>query len=200
VTSAEGRGHRFSRGDHLKVRRTGYFHHGVYVSDDRVVEFGGRIWDKPSARIQAVSLACFERGGTAVVVSHPSRTLVGWLPSAVTPHEIVMRAEFLIENTPANRYNLAGFNCETAANWCACGGYSESHQTRTFFGIGTIAGGACMLWTAKRARDQQPIHWWVLAPGTVTTALVVAYNMAIRSFWRDIGHSWAEYDRRAREP
>ena len=57
-----------------------------------------------------------------------------------------------------------------------------------------------MLWTAKRARDKQPIHRRVLAPGTVTTALVVVYDMAIRSFWRDIRHSWAEYDWRAREP
>jgi hypothetical protein len=199
MASPERQSHRFSRGDHLRVWRTGYFHHGVYVSDDRVVEFGGTIWDKPSTRVRAVSLACFARGGTAVV-RHPSRTLVGWLPPPVTPDEIVMRAEFLIENTPASRYNLAGFNCETAANWCACGGYSESHQTRTFFLIGTVAGGACMLLTAKRARDQQPIHWWVLAPGTVTTALVVVYNLAIRSFWRDIGHSWAGDERRAREP
>ncbi|MGP8161593.1 MAG: lecithin retinol acyltransferase family protein [Candidatus Dormibacteria bacterium] len=33
----------FLPGDHLRVRRLGYFHHGIYVGDGRVVQVGGRI-------------------------------------------------------------------------------------------------------------------------------------------------------------
>ena len=62
---------RFQRGDHLQVRRPMlYNHHGIYVSDDRVIQFGGGIWDKPHAVISAVSLKDFERDGTARVVRH----------------------------------------------------------------------------------------------------------------------------------
>jgi Lecithin retinol acyltransferase len=43
-------------GDHLRVkRRLGYYHHGIYAGDDRVVQFGGGI--KPNARIEEVDLA-----------------------------------------------------------------------------------------------------------------------------------------------
>ena len=43
---------RFRSGDHLKVRRPrGYDHHGIYISDDRVIQFGSGITltDKGSA-------------------------------------------------------------------------------------------------------------------------------------------------------
>lgn len=32
---------RFSLGDHLRVWRGYFWHHGIYVGDDRVVQFGG---------------------------------------------------------------------------------------------------------------------------------------------------------------
>ena len=37
-----------------------YNHHGIYIGDDRVIQFGGGIWDKPHAKIEAVSLKDFE--------------------------------------------------------------------------------------------------------------------------------------------
>lgn len=41
----------FSAGDHVKVRRLLYTHHGIYVNDRRVIDFsGGRnIFGKPRA-------------------------------------------------------------------------------------------------------------------------------------------------------
>jgi lecithin:retinol acyltransferase len=60
---------RFEPGDHLQVRRRFlYNHHGIDVTDDRVIQFGGGIFDKPHATIEAVSLADFEKDGTAEVV------------------------------------------------------------------------------------------------------------------------------------
>jgi Lecithin retinol acyltransferase len=31
----------FERGDHLRVRRFGYDHHGIYMPDARVIDFSG---------------------------------------------------------------------------------------------------------------------------------------------------------------
>lgn len=60
-------------GDQLQVRRPlGYFHHGIYVSADRVIQFGSGIslLDKHTTSVEAVSLAEFENGGTAKVVRY----------------------------------------------------------------------------------------------------------------------------------
>lgn len=48
---------RFKPGDHLAVSRWLYQHHGVYVGDERVVQFGGRILDKPR-NCETVALWC----------------------------------------------------------------------------------------------------------------------------------------------
>jgi lecithin:retinol acyltransferase len=46
-------------GDHLRVWRGLYYHHGIYVGDDQVVQFGGRIGRRrPTAR-QASWMAAF---------------------------------------------------------------------------------------------------------------------------------------------
>lgn len=42
---------RFAMGDHLRVWRPlwwpmGYYHHGIYIGHDRVVQFGGSVFDK----------------------------------------------------------------------------------------------------------------------------------------------------------
>jgi hypothetical protein len=97
---------RFERGDHLRVLRFGvYWHHGVYVSDDRVIEFGGGIKDKPQAVIRPVSLDQFERHGrdTAEAVRHPRRFMLGLGdggPEALPADEIVARAEWLTAPRP----------------------------------------------------------------------------------------------------
>lgn len=92
----------FNRGDHLQVRRVwGYNHHGIYVSDERVIQFGGGISDKPGAAITAVPLKEFELDRNAVVVRHGRRTwLTGYLPAADEPGKIIARAEFLLALQP----------------------------------------------------------------------------------------------------
>jgi len=55
----------FTPGDHLQVRRKlGYNHHGIYINDDRVIQFGGGIFDKPHAAIEAVPLKTSSRVST----------------------------------------------------------------------------------------------------------------------------------------
>jgi hypothetical protein len=61
----------FDAGDHIKVKRLLYTHHGIYVNDCRVIDFsGGRnIVEKPKALVQPRTLKEFEgkRGGAEQV-------------------------------------------------------------------------------------------------------------------------------------
>ena len=52
----------FDAGDHVKVKRLLYRHHGIYVDDCRVIDVsGGRnIFEKPKALVQARTLEDFE--------------------------------------------------------------------------------------------------------------------------------------------
>ena len=58
----------FSLGDHLRVWRGYFWHHGTYVGDDRVVQFGGGIFDKRHACVEEVTLSDFLQGGRVEVV------------------------------------------------------------------------------------------------------------------------------------
>ena len=57
----------FDAGDHIKVKRLLYTHHGICVNDCRVIDFsGGRnILEKPKALVRARTLKEFEGKGTA---------------------------------------------------------------------------------------------------------------------------------------
>src|SRR5207247_1774306 len=105
---------KFSPGDHLRVRRGLYYHHGIYVGNNQVVQFGGRIGDKAHAKIAVVPFACFLRGDRAEVVDQSKLTWLGlWkLPPALPPERIVARARCLAERQSEGAYNLVGRNCE----------------------------------------------------------------------------------------
>ncbi|MEY9861548.1 hypothetical protein ABH935_007189 [Catenulispora sp. GAS73] len=198
---------RFEPGDHLAVRRIGYMHHGVYISDDRVIQFGGRILDKPNATIGAVTLAEFERDGTARVVEHgkPER-FVQQLPEAASSEAIIEAAEWLLANHEPrrNRYNLIGNNCEHMANFCVAGGYTESHQVRWYFRIKAVLGEVLLLYIGYRSRRNRPLTWPLAIFAVAFTALgvipVFMYNWHIRRFWKHMGPKWRAYQQaRARD-
>jgi hypothetical protein len=144
---------RFRPGDHLQVWRRFYYHHGVYLGDDRVVQFGGRVSDKPHARIDEVELAAFEQSGIAQVVEHGRHSWPGiWdLPPADPPERIVDRARWLVDHHPDGAYNVFGRNCESIANWCVAG-YGESHQWRRAQGVNALFGAGFSLWVAHQIR------------------------------------------------
>jgi hypothetical protein len=62
----------FQPGDHLQVWRGYYYHHGIYISDDRVIQFGSGVTllNKHGTSVGEVSLKDFENGGTVKVVRH----------------------------------------------------------------------------------------------------------------------------------
>jgi Lecithin retinol acyltransferase len=196
----------FMPGMHIRVRRRlGYFHHGIYVGDDEVIQFGGRIMDKPTATVGAVSLVAFESGGRAEAVEHDRehalmRTLIlptpPWLPAAEAPEKIICRARWLAANHPPGRYHLVGYNCEHAANFCATGWYTESHQVRAFFGLNALLALPLAYRFGRRAKSPPTRAWYILAAAKTVLSLttITLYNWNIRRFWVDIGRQWRIYE------
>jgi hypothetical protein len=126
-------------GAQLKVRRLAldlvpYDHHGIYVDDDEVIEFGGgNIRNKGAVKVRVTTLSEFENGGNAEVVQHPVTwsgiTYSHYLP----PEETITRARWLLDHQPPS-YWVAHRNCEYVANWCATGDF-ESFQTKKMIGL-----------------------------------------------------------------
>jgi len=195
---------RFRPGDHLQVRRRGrYHHHGIYISDDRVIQFGSGITllDKSRTSVNAVSLEEFERGGTAQHVRHGYESWfdTGYHPPADEPWKVVERAEFLLKLQPMLPYDVIGHNCEHVANICVSQYWGESYQTRRWFGRKAAADAALLWWMAGRSRANRPLPRW----GTLTIAgsvvlggtAIWTYNHQIKRFWEEIGPQWRDHER-----
>jgi hypothetical protein len=142
-------------GAQLKVRRLAldlvpYDHHGIYVDDDEVIEFGGgNIRNKGAVKVRVTTLSEFENGGNAEVVQHPVTwsgiTYSHYLP----PEETITRARWLLDHQPPS-YWVAHRNCEYVANWCATGDF-ESFQTKKMIGLKLILGGTSIIVTLVSA-------------------------------------------------
>lgn len=107
-------------GNHIKVWRGYYYHHGIYVGDGQVIHY-------QSCGIVMTGVEEFCKGASPEIVHHPEQDF----------DRTVSRA---YERLGENLYNLVLNNCESFANWCATG-CSKSHQIengadflrRTFF-------------------------------------------------------------------
>lgn len=195
---------RFQPGDHLQVRQwlgaLPYYHHGIYVSDDRVIQFGPGIAGKAHAKIEAVKLGDFELHGPAEVVRHGRvTTLSGYLFEADEPWKIVARAEFLLELQPRPSYNLIGHNCEHIANMCVAGAYTESHQVRTAWGVRALVTLPFFFWYASFSRRNQPapraLAWGLVLSAIAGPITIFMYNRHIKQFWHEIKGPWFEHER-----
>ena len=197
----------FEPGDHLHVRRPlGYFHHGIYVSDDRVIQFGSGISlaDKSSTSVNAVSLADFAQGGTARVVRHGYESrFSGWHPPADEPWKIIERAEFLLKLQPKLPYNLIGHNCEHMATLCAVNRWAESYQVRRFFGINAGISSASLIYVSWLRRKNMPVPSWanriLLGLALTSFAAIGTYNHLIKKLWDEIRDDWFAFERRLEE-
>jgi hypothetical protein len=197
---------KFVAGDHLRVWRplgpVGYYHHGIYIDDARVVQFGGRIGDKHQATIGAVPLSTFENGGTAKLVPHGGRTWWGAPRFDAIPRDVtVRRAERLADAHPEGLYDLFGYNCEQAANFCSTNSY-ESYQVRGYFAARSFIGIPVTLYVAARNHDRRSfsrvsiigLAVWVMS-GLVPTAL---YHLQGARFMRKVGRPLLEWERSQR--
>lgn len=193
----------FKPGDHIQVRRRfpfPYNHHGIYVRDDRVIQFGPGVTGKRAARIEAVMLTDFDPEGVAEVVRHGRQTwLSGYLFEADESWKVVLRAEFLLKLQSHLTYNLIGHNCEHIANMCVTGGYTESHQVRAMFGVRTLVSAPFMLWLAHIVGRKRPtprgLRAAVILSTIVGQSALFIYNREIKRFWDEIRDPWRAHER-----
>ena len=98
-----------ARGDHLKVRRLGYTHHGVEIDDGNVIHYSGMADRLAAGPVQVVSMQRFARGRAVEVVHHRRR---------LEPDAAVERA---LSRLGEDRYNMLIRNCEHFATWAVTG-------------------------------------------------------------------------------
>jgi HRAS-like suppressor 3 len=180
----------FSYGDHLMARRPGFAHHGIYVSDDRVIDFGA--YDLHAKHhhngVRPVTLQQFARGRKVDVVRHPSPGRMfgpDWLPGALPPERIVAEAERLAEIGFAGKYTLFGSNCEHVANWCVTGNYFESLQTKKLLRAHAMASMIMLL----LVRSKGHTTWWrVTCSVLVAVSAIAEYQrqQAPYKFWEGV--------------
>ena len=94
---------KLQKGDHIKVQRIGYSHHGIYDGYNSVYEYDEGV-------VKCVSLKEFALNDNIEVVINE--------PSKFTKDEIVRRAQRRLGESD---YNLICNNCENFATWCRIG-------------------------------------------------------------------------------
>lgn len=98
-----------ARGDHLRVWRKGYWHHGIDCGDGTVIHYTGELFSRANAAVRRTTLDEFAKGGRVrVVKSH----------SAYDTEGIIARAESRLDEM---RYSPVFNNCEHFAHWCRTG-------------------------------------------------------------------------------
>ncbi len=184
------RSEQFIAGDHLEVPRVGYSHHGIYLDDGRVAEYGGNKTAKAEAVVREVELAQFDPQGIAHVVSHDAPPLLAqWMPTSLARAERVARARFLIETAAPGRYNLFGHNCEHAATWCATG-FPESHQVRIGLYLNLLRSTATALLASYAYRRAGRIPRWIIVTTLIGFWAVTEYHVHQGRFVREIDRAW----------
>lgn len=125
-------------GSHLRVRRRGYYHHGIYVGRRKVIHFGGKSSDWLSTGpIQEVSLDLFLRGAKSASDGSSDGEAVGEIveyENVSAPDEIVSRAR---SRLGSGDYDLFRNNCEHFASWCVTGNAS-SRQVQRVTWVGPV--------------------------------------------------------------
>lgn len=91
------------KGDHIKVMRSVYSHHGIYIGHGDVIEYNDGI-------AQETTLQDFADGDKIILVDELR---------SYKKKEIVQRAKSRLGESD---YNILYNNCENFATWCRCGG------------------------------------------------------------------------------
>ncbi len=120
-----------ARGDHIRVNRGIYSHHGIDCGDGTVIHYPGEVFAKKGSPVCAISLSDFLKGGTLEVVNY----------ARCDSAEITLgRARSRIGEA---EYTVWGNNCEHFARWCRTGlAFSEQvHAVKGTAG-GISVGGA----------------------------------------------------------
>lgn len=125
-------------GDHIRVNRGLYYHHGIYVDNNCVIQFAslipGRETDPDSASICDTTLENFLKGGELEVRDYNNEEL----KTKRSPEEIV---EYAKSCYGRKGYDIINNNCEHFANECVFG-ERKSNQVEDILGLlGALFGG-----------------------------------------------------------
>jgi hypothetical protein len=151
-------------GDHIRVNRGLYWHHGIDVGDGTVIHAAGEPGlRKIGAIVRCTSMREFLRGGSPQCVT-AFRSL--------SADEIVARAQDALGR---GGYSLFFNNCEHFARWCQTG-ESGSRQVDRAALAGTIAGLAIRFATSAAVRrgSASLLLRTVQLANPVTTSLAIA--------------------------
>ena len=116
-----------AKGDHIRVKRKGYWHHGIDAGGGWVYHYSGTLWKKRNATVRCDRRPTFADGGSIEVVHYDSCDPV---------EDVIDRARSRLEEQD---YDLLRDNCEHFARWCKTG-LKESRQVENVIKATEVAG------------------------------------------------------------
>ncbi len=117
-----------ARVKHIKVKRNFYYHHGIYIGDNKVIHFNGELFrGKNGAKITMTSLKDFLKGGNLEIVPYK----IG-----IDEVEVLKRANSLLNK---GDYSIFFNNCEHFANYCFTGIGISTQVNRYFLNLFKLA-------------------------------------------------------------
>ena len=116
-----------ARGDHIRVYRKLYWHHGIDIGDDTVIHLSGEPGHTEGALVLRSSMTEFLRGDVAETVIHHT---------TLPPDRVIERAQSRLGESG---YHLLSSNCEHFARWCV-GRSNVSRQVGSTAWQGAAAG------------------------------------------------------------
>lgn len=134
------------RGDHIRVYRGGYYHHGIDLGNGQIIHFTGRPEDgfnKREATIRKTPLAEFSVNNEYEVVAYSPSV-------ALHPDHVCLRA---LSSIGASGYHLFSNNCEHFATSCKTG-KRKSGQVEESYG---------RIWKVSKFGIKHP-GWFLAGP------------------------------------
>lgn len=128
------------KGQHLYIKKASgtYTHHGLGLSDDRVIHYSGLADDLTiEGVIEEISLDEFSQGKEISVKAHLDRIH--------SPEAAIIRAGLRLGEA---QYHILHNNCEHFVEWCISGHHQSLQSTRGKL-IYSAGMGARALWGAK---------------------------------------------------
>lgn len=151
-------------GDHIRVLRGFYWHHGIDSGDGTVIHYTGTPFER-NAAVKRESRNVFAEGGEVEVVSHPG---------GFGAHKTIGRAR---SRMGEKKYDLVFNNCEHFALWC-CPGEHRSEQVDVVTGmVGVVVPRLVMAAELRRVHDSPENHAKSGARDTTVEAVLIGAKM-----------------------
>ncbi len=116
------------RGDHIKIGRGFYSHHGIFIDRDQVVHFSGEPKQKNQSQIEMTTLEQFINGAKETKVK-----IVAYEADVVFDTETTIR--LALESIGDSDYHIVFRNCEHFATYCKTGKHESKQVKRAFISL-----------------------------------------------------------------